>query len=140
MRSRLILLTCLASLIGVANANSEVVVIAHPSNNQFLDESTLIRIFLGKDLFYPSGDKVTPIQLDGSVASHPVFVKKLLDKTPKQFNTYWARMSFTGKAPVPATMASGADMKAAVAKNAAAIGYIDASEVDDSVKVVLTLP
>lgn len=140
MKSCLIFLTCLASLIGVANANSEVVVIAHPSNSQALDESTLTRIFLGKDLFYPSGDKVTPIQLDGSVASHQEFVRKLLDKSPKQFNAYWARMVFTGKAPMPATMASGADMKAAVAKDSAAIGYIDASDVDDSVKVVLTLP
>ena len=140
MKSFFIFITTLATLTGVANANSEVAIITHPDNQQTLDKDTLTRIFLGKDLFYPSGDKVTPVQLDGSVGSHEEFVDKLLGKSPKQFNAYWARMVFTGKAPMPATMASSADMKTAVAKDTSAIGYIDSAEVDGSVKVVMTLP
>lgn len=140
MKSVTILCISLLPLVGIANANSEVVIITHPDNKQQLDESTLNRIFLGKDLFYPNGDKATPVQLDGSVASHQEFVDKFIGKSPKQFNAYWARMVFTGKAPMPATMASDDDMKATVAKDKSAIGYIDSSAVDNSVKVVMTLP
>ncbi|HEY0939693.1 MAG TPA: hypothetical protein VGE08_06315 [Steroidobacter sp.] len=42
------------------------------------------------------------------------------------------------KATPPKAVATGADVKMALAGDPKAIGYIDKSEVDDSVKVVFT--
>jgi len=50
------------------------------------------------------------------------------------------KLVFTGKATQPKEFASNAEVKKAVAADPKAIGYIDKSAVDDTVKVILTLP
>jgi len=47
---------------------------------------------------------------------------------------------FTGKATAPKEYANSAEVKKAVAADPKAIGYIDKAAVDDTVKVILTLP
>ena len=47
---------------------------------------------------------------------------------------------FTGKGTPPKEYAGNAEVKKAVAADPKAIGYIDKSAVDDTVKVILTLP
>ena len=51
----------------------------------------------------------------------------------------WARITFTGKGTPPKELKSDAEVKAFVAANPRAIGYVDASAVDSSVKAVLKL-
>jgi len=53
---------------------------------------------------------------------------------------YWSRLVFTGKGKPPMSVGSASEMLSAVAADSSAIGYVDASQVNDSVKVVLTLP
>ena len=50
----------------------------------------------------------------------------------------WSRLVFSGKATPPKEMANSADMKKFVAGNPDAIGYIEKSAVDSSVKVVFS--
>jgi ABC-type phosphate transport system substrate-binding protein len=47
---------------------------------------------------------------------------------------------FTGKATMPKEAGSSADVKKAIAGNPKAIGYIEKSAVDSTVKVVFTAP
>ena len=49
----------------------------------------------------------------------------------------WAQNIFAGKGLPPKVATPGAEMKRLVATNRNAIGYIRASEVDDTVKVLL---
>ena len=52
----------------------------------------------------------------------------------------WSKLVFTGKATPPKEYAGNAEVKKAAATDPKAIGYIDKSAVDDTVKVILTLP
>jgi ABC-type phosphate transport system substrate-binding protein len=47
---------------------------------------------------------------------------------------------FTGKATMPREVAGSAEVKKAVAANPKAIGYVDRSAVDSTVKVVYPAP
>ena len=52
----------------------------------------------------------------------------------------WAKIEFSGKGAMPKSDGSDAAAKKAIAADTQAIGYRDKDSVDDSVKVLLTLP
>ena len=54
--------------------------------------------------------------------------------------SYWAKRIFTGKGTPNDIQHSESDVKSWVAGGADHIGYVSASAVDDSVKVLLRLP
>lgn len=119
-----------------ATAFAENVVIVHPSNSNSLDSEMINRLFLGKAKSFPNGQSATPINLNDKQALREVFDKQILDKTPSQIKAYWSKLIFTGKGTPPEEVGSGAEVKAKVASDPSAIGYIDSSAVDDTVKVV----
>lgn len=51
----------------------------------------------------------------------------------------WLKAKLTGSGNPPVTVGSEADMLQKVANNSGAIGYVDKSKVDDSVKILLEL-
>jgi len=68
------------------------------------------------------------------------FYKKVTDKDASQAKALWSKLVFTGKASMPKEVANSAAVKSAVAANPKAIGYMEKSAVDGSVKVVYTAP
>jgi hypothetical protein len=50
---------------------------------------------------------------------------------------YWSKIIFTGRGQPPPSVSSDIEMRKRVSENPAAIGYIDRSLVDNSVRVVL---
>ncbi|MAZ86729.1 MAG: phosphate ABC transporter substrate-binding protein [Cellvibrionaceae bacterium] len=120
-----------------ATALSEVAVVVHPSNDNALTKADVTRIFLGKKRAYPNGSEAIPVdQTDGS-AVRTEFVHTMLKKNDQQLKAYWAQLLFTGKSTPPKDVGGSAEVKALIAKNPALIGYIDANQLDDSVRVVL---
>jgi ABC-type phosphate transport system substrate-binding protein len=67
------------------------------------------------------------------------FYTKVASKNTAQMKALWARLTFSGAAQPPAVAAGDALVKKAVAADPAAIGYIDSSAVDGTVKVLLTV-
>jgi len=67
------------------------------------------------------------------------FYTKVANKSGAQVKAYWAKLVFTGKGQPPKDAGDSAGVKSAVAANPAAVGYVDKSVVDGSVKVVLAL-
>ncbi|WP_019602633.1 substrate-binding domain-containing protein [Teredinibacter turnerae] len=125
-------------LFAVTTAAAETAVIVHPSNSASIDRDAINKIFLGKSQSFSDGTGATPInQKDGSPI-RSAFDKNVLDKTSSQVKAYWSKLMFTGKGTPPEEQAGDAAVKTAVAGDSGAIGYIDASQVDDSVKVVLS--
>ncbi len=115
---------------------SEVAVIVHPSNGDTPDAKEIERIFLGKSKSFPGGGQALPInQAEGSDIRN-AFDSGLLGRSASQMKAYWSKLVFTGKGTPPQEVAGDADVKAVVSSNPSTIGYIDASAVDDSVKVV----
>lgn len=117
-------------------AFAEVAVIVHPSNAASLDQAEITRLFTGRGATFNNGTKATPLNLAESAAARGDFDTKVLGKSSSQMKAYWSKLVFTGKGTPPKELASEADVKAAVAADATAIGYINAASVDATVKVV----
>lgn len=132
-----ILTALLASALAAAAlpASAEIVVIVNkdnPASRMFSEQAS--QFFLGKSAMF------TPVdQAEGSKI-RAEFYQKIADKDPAQVKAIWSKLVFTGKATPPKEFKSHAEVKKAVADDPKAIGYIDKSAVDDSVKVILTLP
>lgn len=123
---------CLVSGMAVA----EIAVIVHPSNNATLDQAEITRLFTGRGAAFSTGTKATPLNLADSAPARAEFDSKVLGKSSSQMKAYWSKLVFTGKGTPPKELGSVADVKAAVAADASAIGYVDAASVDATVKVV----
>ena len=112
-------------------------VIVHPSNTVGnLDQSDVVRIFLGRSHEFPGGGNATAVNSDESSATRTGFEQAVLGKSSDQMQAYWAKQMFSGQGRPPEEVGQDADVLSYVAANADAIGYVPASMVDGSVKVV----
>ena len=67
------------------------------------------------------------------------FYTKVTSKSAAQVKAAWSRLVFSGKATPPKEVGSSAEVKKLVASNQNAVGYIEKSAVDASVKVLLSV-
>lgn len=118
-------LPSLAEVVAVVGAKSPA---ASMTNDQ------VAQFFLGKST------SMTPIDQPDGNAVRNEFYKKVTDKDASQAKALWSKLVFTGKASPPKEVAGSAEVKKAVAADPKAIGYIEKSAVDGTVKVVLTAP
>ena len=112
---------------------AEIVVIVNPKNpatRMFSEQAA--QFFVGKSALF------TPIEhKEGALRNE--FSQKVLGKDISQVKAAWSKLVFTGKGNAPKEYATSAEVKKAVAADVNAIGYIEKSAVDDSVKVILTV-
>lgn len=124
-----------AALSAALPAQAELVVVVNPANGQSsMSKDDVAQYFLGKS------SALTPIDQPESSPIRAEFYKKVTDKEVSQAKALWSKLVFTGKATMPKEVSSSADVKKAVAGNPKAIGYIEKSAVDSTVKVVFTAP
>jgi ABC-type phosphate transport system substrate-binding protein len=133
------LLLFLFSALFSASVQADVVVIVSVSNPlSRISVDNIINIFLGKVGAFPNGSKATPIdQTEGSKVRDE-FYDLVVNKTPAQLNAYWAKAIFSGDSFPPKLLDGNSAIKKAVANNPQAIGYIDRSALDSSVKVIFS--
>jgi hypothetical protein len=119
------------SLVSIANAGGVVVVMAAeaipPSKEQ------IANVYLGRS------NELKPLDLPESNPVRQFFYKKATDRDAAQVKAVWSRITFTGQGKPPKELADAAAVKKAVAADPKAIGYILKSDVDASVKVILSL-
>lgn len=117
-------------------ALAETVVVVHPSNSTEIDTKQIQRIFLGKEKKFSDGSETIPVNQvsDSSVRSN--FDTSVLGRSSSQVSAYWSKLVFTGKGVPPKEVENDAAVIALVAKNPSAIGYVNSTSVDDSVKVI----
>jgi ABC-type phosphate transport system substrate-binding protein len=122
----------LASLAGPACA--ELVIIVNPSNPATrMFPTQAAQFFLGGSVMF------VPIEQPADSPIRAEFYKKVLEKESAQVEAIWSKIAFSGKGKPPKEMKNSAEVKKAVAANPKAIGYIEKSAVDDTVKVVATV-
>ena len=133
------------SLIGMSfllasmGALADIAVVVHPDSGiDSLTQDQVQRIFLGKTKTFPNGQQAVPINQDEGRAIRDDFNEKVCSKDSGQYRAYWSQLIFTGKGTPPKDGGDDAAVKALVAKNPSIVSYIDASQVDGSVKVVYT--
>ena len=126
-----ILAACAAASFIALPALAEVVVVVNPkAAESTLGKEQVAQFFLGRST------AMTPIDQPDGTPLRAEFYKKVTDKDASQVKALWSKLVFTGKATMPKEVADSAAVKAAVAANPKAIGYIDKSAVDATVKVV----
>lgn len=130
-----------ATVTATVTARAEVVVVVSAQSPvEGLSSQQVANIFLGKTSRLPNGVSVVPVDRADGEAVREAFYLKLLDMTNAQIKAYWSRLIFTGKGRPPKEVRSNKAMKQVIAENPHAIGYLDRSELDQSVRAVLVLP
>lgn len=123
-----------------ANASAEVVVIVNPKNPAAsLTAEQVAAMYLGNATTFPGGGPVALADQPEAAGIRGHFYQKATGRSVAQVRATWARIMFTGKGTPPKELKSDADVKAFVAADSKAIGYVDATAVDASVKAVLKL-
>lgn len=96
-------------------------------------------LFLGKSTQLPGAGIPVLIDLPESVEARQIFYAKVTEKTPAQVKAVWSRLVFSGKGSPPKEVANSAEVKKLVSTNPDAIGYIEKSAVDATVKVLFSI-
>jgi hypothetical protein len=110
----------------------EIVVIVNPAAGPIGKEQIA-------DLYLARGSGWTPIDQSAESPIYVEFYKKATGRDIAQIKAIWSRILFTGRGLPPKQLASSAAVKKAVAADPRAVGYIEKSAVDASVKVALAL-
>lgn len=140
MRSVKLMIAAAALSLAASAANAELVVIVNPKNPAAaLSAEQVAAIFLGTSTTFPDGGAATLADQPESASIRGDFYQKATGRSVAQVKATWARLTFTGKGTPPKELKSDAEVKAFVASDPKAIGYVDASAVDGSVKAVLKL-
>ena len=136
------LLTCLVASAALlvsagANAADDVVVIVNKDMPHVVDKDYVAGIYTGRIKGWPDGGPVFPLDQGESSPARAEFYATVVGRSQANMQALWAQNIFAGKGLPPKVASPGAEMKRIVATNRNAIGYIRASEVDDTVKVLL---
>jgi len=134
----LVVLMILSASTSYAIGDEVAVVVSAKSKVDKLTDEQIFDIFSSKTSTFPNGETSVPIDQQPGVNIRGTFYTKVCNKTSQQMQSYWAKMIFTGKGRPPKTASSSAEVKSILANNPDAIGYIEKSAVDSSVRVLLS--
>ncbi len=117
----------LAEVLVVTGANNPPVTM---NRNQVCD------LFTGKVAHFPDGTAATPIDQPESKALREEFYSKVLNKSVAEAKANWAKLYFTGRGVPPLEATDSDEVKRIVNTMPGAIGYIERSALDSSVRIV----
>lgn len=121
----------------VSQASAGVVVIVSPDSNiDSLSKSQVKSVFLGKVKSLPNGETAVPVNQSESSPVYDAFNKNVLGKSSAKILQYWASRVFSGKGSPPEVVPDDKAVIEFVKSQKGAIGYVDSSSADDSVKVI----
>jgi ABC-type phosphate transport system substrate-binding protein len=129
-------------LLTVSAASEEVDVVVNKSNDSApLSREEARRIFMGDKSSWPGGKRITVLMLAHDQPERVVILQAVFKMSESEYTKYFLQAAFTGHVlAAPRDLPSAAQMKAHLAANPNAIGYLKKEDVDDGVKVVLKLP
>ncbi len=141
-RQRPILRLCalVALLLPLFARADELVVVGARAPAIRLTSSQVSDVFLGRMISLPNGIAAVPVDQPESSPLREAFYLRMTNKSAAQARAHWAKLYFTGRGVPPREGASSEDVKRIVASTPGAIGYIDRSALDDSVRVILVVP
>ena len=138
-RNLLILLLLLLGLGTGVNAEPVVVVNATSAVKQ-LSHDEVVNIFLGRYRRLPTGESAIPIDQPEGSTLRAEFYRKLVNKNVNEINAYWSRLIFSGRTSPPVQAASAAEVITLLTGSVSSIAYLDRSQVDKRVRIVMEFP
>jgi ABC-type phosphate transport system substrate-binding protein len=108
---------------------------SNPVENFSFDD--LRKIFLGERSHWPNGRRITLVMLDASQPERKAVLRDIYGMSEKDFNNHFIQGVFSGAVFVsPKNLATPPDVLKFVFNVPGAIGYVRASDVDSTVKVL----
>lgn len=104
-----------------------------------LSEAHLKSLYLGKTTVLPDGAAIVLLDQGNASPTRDEFYRRLTGKSGAQINAQWSRLVFSGKALPPVEVGDVDLLKRRLNAQPAAIGYLATNDLDDTVKVLLTL-
>ncbi|MBL4867012.1 MAG: phosphate ABC transporter substrate-binding protein [Pseudomonadales bacterium] len=132
-------LHAIAFLLLAANSHADIAVIV--SKDSTISSATteeVSALFLAKTNRL-KGTPLTPIDMINGEELRNTFYRLVTKKSPMQMKAYWSRLIFTGKGIPPPMAESAEDVIDMIIEEPDHIGYVSMEEVNDSVKVLLTV-
>jgi ABC-type phosphate transport system substrate-binding protein len=146
---KLILLPILALALTLSRARlptvspplQEVYVVVNTSNKiATLSLEEVRRIFMGEKSSWAGGKRITVLMLAPDQPERVVVLQAVFKMNESEYTKYFLQAAFTGHVlAAPRDLPSAAQMKAQVAANPNAIGYLSRDDVNENVRVVLRL-
>ena len=97
----------------------------------------LRKIFLGQRTHWPNGRRITLVMLDPSQAERKLVLRDIYNMNEKDLSNYFIQAVFTGAVlSSPKTLPTPGEVLKFVFNVPGAIGYVRASDLDGSVKVL----
>lgn len=128
----------LALSLATSTVMAEVVpVVSSRSAVSGLSDNQVVDIFLGRTSRFPNGELAIPIDQGDGSEIRDAFYMRYASRSAAQIKAHWSKIIFTGRGQPPRQVASSDKVKKALADNPNCIGYIDRTELDANVKVVL---
>ena len=118
-------------------ANAELVIIVHPGGPDTITKQQVRNIYLNRSSQMPDGQRAVAFELPAGNSIREAFNKLITQRSDAWMKSFWSRQVLTGKGQPPTEMPSASGMKSVVSSTLGAIGYLDSTLVDDTVKVVL---
>jgi ABC-type phosphate transport system substrate-binding protein len=137
VKHRLAISFCLClSATGLSAA--DVVVVVHPHNPVTrLTANEAADLFLKRQLTFPGTRiRAAPLDLPSGDPVREAFYQQVVGLSPARVKSFWGKMVFTGLARPPTEVPDQSSIRRRVARDPGAIGYLDRSAADESVKVV----
>ena len=113
-----------------------VVVVSAKSPVTTLTKNQIADIYLGKSARFPDGSPAVPIDQAEGEAVRDEFYTNFAAKSAAQIKAHWSKIIFTGRGQPPKAVLNSGEIKQLLAHDPRAIGYIERSAVDGSVKVL----
>ena len=96
-------------------------------------------IYLGRRKTFPTGEPVFAFEHKSDAPLRKAFYQLLNGMDIKRVNAYWVRLQFSGNVIPPPTIEDDMEVLEVIRKTPNAIGYINTTHLDESVKDVLLL-
>jgi ABC-type phosphate transport system substrate-binding protein len=134
-RLRTVLIALAAVLTDGTRAAGNIVVIGHP-NIAALDVPTLEKVYTGR-VIELNGIAVTAINANPGSAARNRFLQLFLHQDEDKYTAYWVVRRYIGKGAPPRELPGSAAIIEFVRSTPGAIGYVEESELQAGVKVLL---
>ncbi len=93
------------------------------------------QIFLGRKTRWTDDQKISfAVMKSGDI--HQEFLKKMLDKTPSQYEAFWKKLIFSGQGKAPVSFNTPEEILSYVAATPGAVSYVPPNLSYETIKVV----
>ncbi len=116
------------------SAVAGIVAIVNKANTT-ADKATVGKLYTGEAKSWPDGSLAKLYDLSGE-KDREAFCQTYTGRSAGAIKSTWAQAVFSGRGVPPKVLDSDAEVKAEVAKDKSAVGYVNESSVDGSVRAV----